>query len=94
MGIQPGPSYEYIYLAQRIDEQIRKLNKKTATLVVSRHEKLHPLNNTTPQGEAASDRCECNYQDSFQFLETSPSTENGKLDVDLYEKDTLEINIY
>ena len=55
--------------------------------------KIHPtlkftLNHTTPQGEAASDRCECKYQESIQFLDTSLSIEDGRIEVDLYKKDT------
>ena len=43
--------------------------------------KIHPtlkftLIHTTPQGEAAIDRCECKYQESIPFLDTSLSIED------------------
>ena len=60
--------------------------------------KIHPtlkftLNYTTPQGEADNDRCECIYQDSIPFLDTSLSIENFIIDVDLFKKDR-DINQY
>ena len=55
--------------------------------------KIHPtlkftLKHTTPQGEAASNRCECKYQESIPFLDTSLFMEDGRIEVDLYKKDT------
>ena len=34
------------------------------------------------------DRCECKYQESIPFLDTSLSIEDGRIEVDLYKKDT------
>ena len=56
--------------------------------------KIHPtlkftMNHTTPQHEEnEEDKCECIRQNSIPFLDTSLSIENGKVDVDLYKKET------
>ena len=43
---------------------------------------------TTPEGEAAEDRCDCPVQKSIPFLDTSCSVEEGRIRIDLYKKDT------
>ena len=54
---------------------------------------IHPtlkftLNHTTPKEEPIEDRCDCEPKDSIPFLDTSISIIEGKLDTDLYKKDT------
>ena len=54
---------------------------------------IHPtlkftLNHTTPTEENEEDRCDCEIKDSIPFLDTSLSIENGKIQTDLYKKDT------
>ena len=47
------------------------------------------MNHTTAeQEEKEEDRCDCKKQNSIPFLDTSLSIENGKIDVDLYKKET------
>ena len=55
--------------------------------------KIHPtlkftLNHTTPEDEAEEDRCDCKPQNSIPFLDTSLTIIDGKIDTDLYKKDT------
>ena len=54
---------------------------------------IHPtitftINHTSPKNEAVEDRCNCEPQDSISFLDTSLSIQNGKIDTDLFKKET------
>ena len=55
--------------------------------------KIHPtlkftLNHTTPENEADCDNCDCESKTFVPFLDTSISIEQGKIEVDLYTKET------
>ena len=55
--------------------------------------KIHPtlkstMNHTTPAEEPETDRCECQQKESISFLDTSLSIENGRIEIDLYKKET------
>ena len=55
--------------------------------------KIHPtlkftLNHTNPEEEREEDRCDCEPQASIPFLDTSLSIVNGRIETDLYKKDT------
>ena len=55
--------------------------------------KIHPtlkftLNHTSPDNEAEEDRCQCEIKKSIPFLDTSITIINGKIDLDLYKKET------
>ena len=55
--------------------------------------KIHPslkftMNHTTPAEEPETDRCECQQKESIPFLDTSLSIENGRIEIDLYKKET------
>lgn len=54
---------------------------------------IHPtlkftMEHTTPEDEKEEDKCDCPTKKSIPFLDTSISIENGKLEVDLYRKET------
>ena len=54
---------------------------------------IHPtirftFNHTFPKNEALEDRCNCKAQDSIPFLDTSLSIQDGRIDTDLFKKDT------
>ena len=48
------------------------------------------MNHTTPNEEAAEDRCDCPDQKSIPFLDTSISIEGGQIVTDLYKKTTVK----
>ena len=55
--------------------------------------KIHPtikftMNHTTPQTESSENRCLCDHQDSIPFLDTLCTIIDGKIETDLYKKDT------
>ena len=55
--------------------------------------KIHPtlkfiLDHTTPEDEKEEDHCDCPNKKSIPFLDTSLSIESGKIEVDLYRKET------
>ena len=55
--------------------------------------KIHPtlkftLNHTTPEDESEEERCKCKPQNSIPFLDTSLTLIDGKIDTDLFKKDT------
>ena len=55
--------------------------------------KIHPslkftINHTSPDNEAEEDKCQCEVQKSIPFLDTSITIKNGKIDLDLYKKET------
>ena len=54
---------------------------------------IHPtlkftINHTSPENEAKEDRCQCEIKQSIPFLDTSVTIINGKIDLDLYKKET------
>ena len=54
---------------------------------------IHPtikftMTHTTPKEEGVEDRCNCEPLDSIPFLDTSLSIQNGKIDTDLFKKET------
>ena len=54
---------------------------------------IHPtlkftINHTTPKHEAQEDRCNFVSQNSIQFLDTSISIEGGRIEPDLFKKET------
>ena len=54
---------------------------------------IHPtlkftISHTSPNLEAEEDRCECQPKQSIPFLDTLISIENGKIEVDLFKKET------
>ena len=51
------------------------------------------MNHTSSQNESVDDRCQCKQQSSIPFLDVLCSIENGKIDTDLYRKDT-DRNMY
>ena len=51
------------------------------------------MNHTSLPNEAEEDRCQCNKQLSIPFLDVSCSIQDGKIETDLYRKDT-DRNMY
>ena len=51
------------------------------------------MNHTSPLKEDDDDRCDCQKQESIPFLDVSCSIQDGKLETDLYRKDT-DRNMY
>ena len=51
------------------------------------------MNHTSPLKEDEDDRCDCQKQFSIPFLDVSCSILDGKLETDLYRKDT-DRNMY
>ena len=54
---------------------------------------LHPtikltMNHTSVPGEALEDKCDCKDQDSIPFLDTLCTIKNGRIETDLYRKNT------
>ena len=54
---------------------------------------LHPtlkftMNHTNPKDEKEEDKCDCKAQNSILFLDTSLSIENGRIETDLFKKET------
>ena len=55
--------------------------------------KIHPslkftIYHTSPDNESEEDKCQCEIQKSIPFLDTSITIKNGKIDLDLYKKET------
>ena len=46
------------------------------------------MRHTSVQFEAKEDRCDCAHQNWIPFLDTSCKIEDGKIEIDLYKKDT------
>ena len=46
------------------------------------------MSHTTPNSEAEEDSCECQPKAAIPFLDNSISIENGKIEVDLFKKQT------
>ena len=46
------------------------------------------MEHTTPENEKDEDKCDCPKKKIIPFLDTSISIENGKLEVDLFRKET------
>ena len=121
MGIHPAPPFADIYLARRIDDQIKEaalkygINGKSPIMMMKRFlddilklftgttkhlhcllndmNKIHPtlkfiMSHTTLPNEPDKDRCDCQPQLSIPFLDNSLSIENGRIEVDLYRKET------
>ena len=121
MGTPPAPSYANIYLAERIDRQIREMSKNYGKndqealkmlkgflddifqifIGISKDlhkffediNQIHPslkftLIHTTPKSELKSDSCPCKPLQSVPYLDTSCSIEKGKIELDLYRKET------
>ena len=52
---------------------------------------IHPtltFATTTPNPEPISENCPCKALNAVPFSDTSCSIENGKIDIDLYQKET------
>jgi hypothetical protein len=46
------------------------------------------MNHTSIEGEATHDRCQCQFKRSVPFLDTLCTIKNGKIETDLYRKET------
>ena len=73
--------------------KIFKGTKKELHNLFDEMNRIHPtlkftINHTTPENKADCDKCDCENRKSIQFLDTSISIENGKIEVDLYTKET------
>ena len=51
------------------------------------------MNHSSPKNESESDKCECEQQSSIPFLDVLCSIQNGRIDTDLYRKET-DRNMY
>ena len=78
-----------------LDDLIKIIVRKTKQLhkVFNEMNAIHPtieftINHTTPKEEDVENRCDCEPQDSILFLDTSLSITNGRIDTDLFKKET------
>ena len=46
------------------------------------------MSHTSLENETKEDQCDCEIKSSIPFLDTSVSIKEGKIDVDLYQKET------
>ena len=121
MGTPPAPSYANIYMAKRIDNQIKEIGQKygqdktSAIFLLKRFlddifqifigstkdlhnffdeiNNIHPtlkftLSHTTLEYETEEEKCLCQSTESVPFLDTSCSIEDGRIEIDLYRKET------
>ena len=97
LGIKYGTNNEsaFILFKRFLDDNLKIFKGTTKELhyLFNDMNKIHPtlkftLNHTTPENEADCDHCNCEAKTSVPFLDTSISIEQGKIEVDLYTKET------
>ena len=97
LGMKYGSNGKSAWLLMKrfLDDIIKLFVGTTKQLhnIFDEMNKIHPtlkftLNHTTPEDEAEEDRCDCKPQNSIPFLDTSLTIIDGKIDTDLYKKDT------
>ena len=78
-----------------LDDYFSVFNGTTKQLhqLLEQINKLHPtikltLNHTSVPGEAKEDKCDCKSQDAIPFLDTLCTIKNGRIETDLYRKNT------
>ena len=64
-----------------------KINRIHPTLKVT-------MQHTSSESEKEEDRCSCEFRKSIPFLDTSLSLKNGKIEIDLYRKETDKKTIF
>ena len=97
IGRKYNQNYKNAFLLFKrfLDDILKFLGGTTKELhnMLDEINQIHPLlkftmNHTTPPSEAQEDRCDCVPQISIPFLDMSISIENGRIETDLFKKDT------
>ena len=85
----------FLLLKRFLDDLIKIFvgTTKQLHMIFEEMNQIHPslkftINHTSPDNEAEEDKCQCEIQKSIPFLDTSITIKNGKIDLDLYKKET------
>ena len=85
----------FIIFKRFLDDLFKIFRGTTKQLhnLFSEMNEIHPtlkftLDHTSPENEKEEDKCDCPEKKSIPFLDTSLSIKNGKIEVDLFRKET------
>ena len=71
----------FVGSTKKLHQLLDEANKTNPTIQLT-------INHTTIENEAPEDKCNCEEQKFVPFLDTMTSIEDGKIEVDLYRKET------
>ena len=71
----------FVGTTKKLHQLLDEANKINPTIQLT-------INHTTIENEAPEDKCNCEEHKSVPFLDTLISIEDGKIEVDLYRKET------